>query len=55
MATPFKVNDQGQKTPATVELSDEYKLMIDEMLEKEEKGEAEYVSIETIKNRFAFP
>jgi hypothetical protein len=37
-----------------LELSDEYKLMIDEMLEKENNGETEYVSLETIKKSFAF-
>ena len=68
MATQFIINDKGEKTAAIVpideyenllhqhhvelELSEEYKLMIDEMLEKEDKGEAEYVSIEAIKSRF---
>jgi hypothetical protein len=68
MATQFIVNDKGEKTAAIVpideyenllhqhhvdlELTEEYKLMIDGMLEKEDKGEAEYVSIETIKGRF---
>lgn len=68
MATQFIINDKGEKTAAIVpideyenllhqhhielELSDEYKLMIDAMLEKEDKGEAEYVSIEVIKSRF---
>jgi len=34
------------------ELSEEYKLMIDAMLEEENTGQAEYVSLEEIKNRF---
>ena len=68
MATQFIVNDKGEKTAAIVpineyenllhqhhidlEVSDEYKLMIDEMLEDEDSGKAHYVSAESIKNRF---
>lgn len=52
MPTPFKVNDKEQKTPATVELSEEYKLMIDEMLKKENNGEAQYISMENMKNHY---
>lgn len=34
------------------ELSDDYKLMIDRMVEQEENGTAKYVSAEEIKTRF---
>ncbi len=68
MTTQFIINDKGEKTAAIVpineyenllhqhhidlEVSDEYKLMIDKMLEQEENGEARFTSVETIKNRF---
>jgi hypothetical protein len=68
MTTQFIVNDKGEKTAAIVpideyenllhqhhvdlELSDEYKSMIDIMLNEETNGEAKYVSAEAIKNRF---
>lgn len=68
MTTQFIINDKGERTTAIVpineyenllhqhhielELSEEYKSMIDEMLEKEEKGESRYVSLETIRSRF---
>lgn len=35
-----------------MELTEEYKLMIDKMLEEETNGEAEYVSAEHIRDRF---
>ncbi len=68
MATQFIVNDKGEKTAAILPideyenllhqhhlelaLTDEYKSMIDDMLEKEKSGVAEYVSMEAIKSRF---
>jgi uncharacterized protein YabE (DUF348 family) len=68
MTTQFIVNDKGEKTAAIVpineyenllhqhhidlEVSDEYKLMIDKMLDEEANGEIKYVSSESIKNRF---
>jgi hypothetical protein len=68
MTTQFIVNDKGEKTAAIVpideyenllhqhhidlEISDEYKLMIDKMLDEEANDEAVYVSAESIKNRF---
>ncbi len=68
MATQFIVNEKCEKTAAILPideyenllhqhhvelaLTEDYKVMIDEMLEKERSGEAEYVSMETIKSRF---
>jgi hypothetical protein len=65
MTTQFIVNDKGEKTAAIVpideyenllhqhhidlEISDEYKLMIDKMLDEEANDEAVYVSAESIK------
>ncbi|WP_158288372.1 hypothetical protein [Mucilaginibacter psychrotolerans] len=34
------------------QLSDEYKLMMDKMLDEEERGEMKYASLEHIKNKF---
>jgi len=34
------------------ELSEDYKIMIDKMLEQEDNGEVIYISSEEIKNRF---
>lgn len=69
MSTQFITNEQGEKTAAIIpineyedmlhqhhlelELKDEYKMMIDAMIEEEEKGAAQYVSLETISNKFA--
>lgn len=68
MAPQFIVNEKGEKTAVVLsikdyenllhqqhhnlELTDDYKLMIDEMIEKEENGQAEYVSLADIKTRF---
>ncbi|MDN3584036.1 hypothetical protein [Mucilaginibacter flavus] len=68
MDTQFITNDKGEKTAAiipiseyedflhqhhiTLELTDDYKTMIDRMIDDEEKGKANYVSFETIKDRF---
>lgn len=68
MTTQFIINDRGEKTAAIVpideyenllhqhhidlEVSDEYKLMIDKMLKEETNGDAHYISAESIKNRF---
>lgn len=68
MATQFITNEKGKKTAVIIpiseyenlmhqhhinlELTDEYKTMIDSMLEEEDKGKAKYVSFESIKNRF---
>ncbi len=68
MATQFVTNDKGEKTAVIIpineyedlihqhhlnlELSDDYKLMMDEMLDKELSGEAKYVSYQHIKESF---
>jgi hypothetical protein len=68
MATQFITNDKGEKTgviiPITeyenllhqhhlnLELTDEYKSMIDTMIEQEDNGKAQYVPFSDIKNRF---
>jgi hypothetical protein len=68
MATQFVTNNKGEKTAVIIpideyedlihqhhlnlELSDEYKVMMDGMLEKELSGEAKYVSFQHIKERF---
>ena len=68
MTTQFITNDRGEKTgviiPITeyenlihqhhldLELTDEYKSMIDDMLQQETDGHAQYVSLDNIKNRF---
>ena len=68
MTTQFIVNDKGEKTAAIVpigeyenllhqhhlnlEVSDEYKLMIDQMINEEANGTATFTSAENIKSRF---
>ena len=68
MTTQFITNAKGEKTAAIVpigeyedllhqhhvnlELTDEYKLMIDKMLDEENSGNAQYVSYKSIKDRF---
>jgi PHD/YefM family antitoxin component YafN of YafNO toxin-antitoxin module len=68
MATQFITTDKGEKTAViipiseyedllhqhhlTLELTDEYKLMMDKMLEEENNGKAEYVSYQSIKDKF---
>lgn len=68
MATQFITNDKGKRTAVIIpineyedmlhqhhlnlELTEDYKLMMDKMLEREANGEAKYVSAEDIKNRF---
>ena len=69
MSTQFITNDKGERTAVIIpiseyedllhqhhldlELTDEYKAMIDEMIAEEENGKAEYVSYENIKRRFS--
>lgn len=69
MHTQFITNDKGEKTAVIIpigeyeellhqhhlnlELTDEYKSMIDEMLNQEKRGEAKYVSYKDIKSRFS--
>ncbi|HVW14518.1 MAG TPA: hypothetical protein VHB54_11860 [Mucilaginibacter sp.] len=69
MTTQFITNSTGEKTAAIVpiaeyeeflhqhqlhlELTDEYKSMIDDMISEEESDKAEYVSSEDIKRRFS--
>jgi len=68
MTTQFITNDKGEKTgviiPITeyenlihqhhldLELTDEYKSMIDDMLQQQTDGQAQYVSLDNVKNRF---
>ena len=68
METQFIVNDKGEKTAVVLsledyenllnrgnfdlELSDEYKAMIDKMSMQEENGQAGYKSFQEVKNRF---
>ncbi len=68
MSTQFITNEKGQKTAVIVpiaeyedllhqhhidlELTDEYKSMIDSMIGEEENGTAKYVSAQNIKDRF---
>lgn len=68
MSTQFITNDRGEKTAVIIpiteyedllhhhhlnlELTDEYKIMMDRMLKQEDSGKAEYVSYKTIKDRF---
>ncbi len=65
----FITNDKGEKTAVIIpiaeyedlihqhhvdlELTDEYKSMIDNMLQQEINGEARYVTLDSIKSRFA--
>ena len=69
MHTQFITNDKGEKTAVIIpideyedllhqhhlglELTDEYKSMIDDMIREEESGKAEYVSYKDIKRRFS--
>ena len=69
MTTQFITNEKGEKTAAIIpiaeyedlihqhhldlELTDEYKSMIDNMLQQETDGNAQYISIEDIKKHFA--
>ncbi len=68
MTTQFIINDKGEKTAVIIpvgeyenllhqhhlnlELTDEYKTMMDTMLELENNGKAEYVSFSNIRDRF---
>jgi len=68
MTTQFIVNDKGEKTAAIVpigeyenllhqhhlnlEVSDEYRSMIDQMISEETNGSATFTSVENIKSRF---
>ena len=68
MAIQFIINDKGEKTAVIIpiteyenllhrrhlnlELTDEYKTMMDAMLEQESSGKTPYISFEDIKNRF---
>jgi hypothetical protein len=68
MATQFITNDKGEKTAVIVpiteyedllhqhhlnlELTDEYKTMIDAMIEQEDTGKAKYVPFNDIKSQF---
>jgi hypothetical protein len=68
MTTQFITNDKGEKTAVIIpineyedllhqhhvdlELTSEYKTMIDAIIDEEEKGKAQYVSGQHIRNRF---
>ncbi|WP_428327341.1 hypothetical protein [Mucilaginibacter sp.] len=68
MSTQFITNDKGEKTAVIIpiseyenllhqhhldlDLTDEYKTMIDAMIKDEELEKAQYKSFESIKNRF---
>ena len=68
MITQFITNDKGEKTSVIIpiadyedlihqhhlslELTDEYKSMMDDMLQQEANGQAKYVSLANIKTRF---
>ncbi|MCR8557693.1 hypothetical protein KXD93_08575 [Mucilaginibacter sp. BJC16-A38] len=68
MSTQFITNDEGEKTAVIIpineyedlihqhhlklELTDEYKSMIDKMLQQEVDGTAKYVSLDHVKHRF---
>jgi hypothetical protein len=68
METQFVTNGKGEKTAVILpmneyedlihqhhlelELTDEYKTMIDQMLQEETNGTAKYVSLDEIKSRF---
>jgi len=68
MATQFITNNKGEKTAVIIpiseyedllhqhhvslELTDEYKSLMDVMLDQEDNGKAEYVSLKKIKDRF---
>jgi hypothetical protein len=68
MTTQFITNEKGEKTAVIIpiteyedmlhqhhlnlELTDEYKNMIDIMIEQEESSKAQYIPLNNIKNRF---
>jgi hypothetical protein len=68
MTTQFITNDKSEKTAVIIpfneyedlvhqhhlnlELTDEYKSMVDNMLQQEADGQVGYVSLDTIKTRF---
>ena len=68
METQFVTNGKGEKTAVILpmneyedlihqhhlelELTDEYKTMIDQMLQEETDGTAKYISLDEIKSRF---
>ena len=68
MTTQFIMNDKGEKTAVIIpiteyedllhrhhlnlELTDDYKSMMDTMLDEEDSGKAEYMSYQNIKGRF---
>ncbi len=68
MTTQFITNEKGEKTAVIIpiteyedmlhqhhlnlELTDEYKNMIDGMIEQENSGKAQYIPFNDIKNRF---
>jgi hypothetical protein len=68
MATQFITNNKGEKTAVIVpiteyedllhqhhlnlELTDDYKAMIDTMLKQDDSGKAQYISFNDIKKRF---
>jgi hypothetical protein len=68
MATQFIINNKGERTAVIVpmreyedmlhqhhlnlELTDDYKTMIELMIEQETNGDARYVTYENIKERF---
>jgi hypothetical protein len=69
MSTQFITNEKGKKMAVIIpineyedllhqhhldlELTDEYKSMIDSMIKQEENGQAKYTSFQNIKNRFS--
>jgi len=69
MSTQFITNEKGKKTAVIIpineyedllhqhhldlELTDDYKAMIDSMIKEEENGKAKYTSFQNIKNRFS--
>ena len=69
MSTQFITNEKGKKMAVIIpineyedllhqhhldlELTDEYKTMIDSMIKQEENGQASYTSFQNIKNRFS--
>jgi PHD/YefM family antitoxin component YafN of YafNO toxin-antitoxin module len=68
MTTQFITNNKGEKTAVIIpideyedllhqhhlnlELTDEYKTLMDAMLDEEDSGKAKYVSFQSIKDRF---
>lgn len=69
MSTQFITNEKGKKMVVIIpineyedllhqlqldlELTDEYKTMIDSMIKDEESGQANYMSFQNIKSRFS--